>query len=208
MGVSPADFSNFNRFCTQCPGRGSNPYAPCGAPDFKSGASASSATQACDHSICYGRFGIIQKVIHSGRQQATDPLGLSDEEHSTCPRQIGAFQAPSRYMSVFRQIFCLEIFILCMELVRRPGSNARRPMGIWASIESKDQFHNPISRPCALLPQEHPAAHCAVTQEPQEQPLICLALPRPQIRPMFQPGRTNHLRLLQGCCEPQGKSGV
>src|SRR5437667_874963 len=31
---------------SSCPGRGSNPYAPCGAPDFKSGASASSATQA------------------------------------------------------------------------------------------------------------------------------------------------------------------
>ena len=30
----------------QCLGRESNPYAPCGAPDFKSGASASSATQA------------------------------------------------------------------------------------------------------------------------------------------------------------------
>ena len=42
-------------------------------------------------------------------------------------------------MSVFLQIFCLKIFVLCMKLVRRPGSNARRPMGIWASIESKDQ---------------------------------------------------------------------
>jgi integrase len=30
----------------QCLGGESNPYAPCGAPDFKSGASASSATQA------------------------------------------------------------------------------------------------------------------------------------------------------------------
>ncbi len=44
-GVAPS------RECPQvisikCPGRGSNPYAPCGAPDFKSGASASSATQA------------------------------------------------------------------------------------------------------------------------------------------------------------------
>src|SRR5437667_12905943 len=37
----------------QCPGRGSNPYAPCGAPDFKSGASASSATQALLFSMNY-----------------------------------------------------------------------------------------------------------------------------------------------------------
>jgi len=44
-------------------------------------------------------------------------------------------------MSVFRQIFCLEIFILCMELVRETGmERATSSVEIWTSIESKEQW--------------------------------------------------------------------
>src|SRR5207244_5602148 len=51
---TPVMFHVLNQIVSrQCPGRGSNPYAPCGAPDFKSGASASSSTQAYLFSMNY-----------------------------------------------------------------------------------------------------------------------------------------------------------